>query len=121
MAQHNELGKWGEDVAADYLVRHGYSIVERNWTFGHKEVDIIATNGQMLLFIEVKTRRNDNYGNPYQAVDWKKQRNLMKAMRHYVSVNKVSMPVRFDIVSVIGEPECYRVEQYENAVSNFMY
>lgn len=58
MASHNELGKWGEDVAADYLLRQGYTILERDWKSGHRDLDIIALDGDTVVFVEVKTRRN---------------------------------------------------------------
>ena len=58
MASHNELGKWGEDIAADYLQRQGYTIIERNWKSGHRDLDIIALDGQTLVIAEVKTRGN---------------------------------------------------------------
>ena len=73
MAAHNELGKWGEDCAVDYLQRKGYTIVERDWKSGHRDIDIIAADEDgTLVFVEVKTRRNRLFGNPEEAVDWRK-------------------------------------------------
>ena len=57
MAAHNELGQWGEEVATDYLRRKGYTIVERDWKSGHRDLDIIAMDGQTLVVVEVKRRR----------------------------------------------------------------
>ena len=59
MARHNSLGKWGEQVVADYLVAGGYDIVERNWRLNHLEIDIIATKGDEIAFVEVKSRSDD--------------------------------------------------------------
>ena len=60
MAIHNELGRWGEDYAADFLAAQGYRIVERNWRFGHHDIDIIASKGNEIVFVEVKTRHGSN-------------------------------------------------------------
>lgn len=62
MAAHNELGKWGEDMAAAYLQEKGYSILERDWKSGHHDLDIIAQEGNTLVVVEVKTRRNRLFG-----------------------------------------------------------
>ena len=119
MAQHNELGKWGEDVAADFLVGKGFRIVERNWKVGRKEIDIIAMKDRLLLFVEVKTRGTNAFGDPYEAVDWKKRNTLITAMRQYIGINRVASDVRFDSLSVVGSPESYSVQWLEDAVSGY--
>ena len=105
MAEHNELGLWGEEVAADYLQRHGYTIMERDWRSGHRDVDIIAQDGDDVVFVEVKTRRNRVYTDPEIAVGYQKIRNLQQAANHYVKYRRIDSPVRFDIVTVVGRPE----------------
>ena len=75
MAQHNDFGKWGEDLAVHYLSEKGYAILERDWRYGHKDIDIIAISDDTLVFVEVKTRRNDTFMRPEQSVDWKKIKN----------------------------------------------
>ena len=119
MAKHNELGKWGEDVAAAFLQQKGFRIVERNWKCGHKEIDLIVTDEQLLLFVEVKTRRNDFFGDPAEAVGWRTAEHLLNAMEQYICTNQIDMSVRFDILSVTGSPSSYQIELLENAVSNF--
>jgi len=104
MAAHNELGKWGEEVAASFLRERGYEIVERDWKSGHRDIDIIATDGTELVFVEVKTRRNRLFGEPEEAVDYRKRRSLQAAVNHYISYRKVSAPVRIDIITVVGLP-----------------
>ena len=89
MALHNELGKWGEDVAADYLQRQGYTIIERNWKSGHRDLDIIALDGNTLVFVEVKTRRNRIFTDPETAVDYQKIVNLQHAANHYVKYKHI--------------------------------
>ena len=59
MAAHNELGKWGEDKASEFLQLNGYQIIERDWKSGRRDIDIVATNGTEVVFVEVKTRSND--------------------------------------------------------------
>lgn len=102
MAAHNELGKWGEDMAAAYLQEKGYSILERDWKSGHHDLDIIAQEGNTLVVVEVKTRRNRLFGDPEEAIDYKKRRGLLSAINHYVKTHHTCRSVRFDVISVVG-------------------
>jgi len=106
MAAHNELGRWGEDVAADYLQRKGYVIVARDWKSGHRDLDIVAINEarDTMVFVEVKTRRNRIFADPEEAVGYQKIRNLQLAANHYIKYHRVDLDVRFDIVTVTGTP-----------------
>lgn len=105
MATHNDLGKWGEDVAARYLVDNGYRIIQRDWKSGHRDIDIVASNGKVVVFVEVKTRRNRLYAEPITSVDYRKMQNLRVAMNHYIKSNRMDKPCRFDVITVIGMPE----------------
>src|SRR5512145_3028413 len=98
---NKELGKTGEDLAVDYLIEEGYEILERNWRFKHIEVDIIARNKDQLIIAEVKTRTGNSYGEPYTAVDFRKQRSLIFAAERYLFGHDLDLEVRFDIVSII--------------------
>ena len=102
MAAHNELGKWGEDRAADYLQRKGYTIIERDWKSGKRDLDIIAQDGNVIVFVEVKTRRNRLYGEPEESVDYHKLQNLQQAISHYVKFKHIRQEIRFDIISIVG-------------------
>ena len=102
MAAHNELGKWGEDLAADYLQRKGYTIIERDWKSGKRDLDIIAQDGNVNVFVEVKTRRNRLYGEPEESVDYHKLQNLQQAISHYVKFKHIRQEIRFDIISIVG-------------------
>ena len=102
MAAHNELGKWGEDQAADYLQRKGYTIIERDWKSGKRDLDIIAQDGNVIVFVEVKTRRNRLYGEPEESVDYHKLQNLQQAISHYVKFKHIRQEIRFDIISIVG-------------------
>jgi len=117
MAQHNNYGRSGEDAAAEYLKANGYLILERNWYFGHKELDIIAQKDEEIVFVEVKTRHNNNYGLPEEAVSPKKIKNLVVAANNYIRYHRLDMPVRFDIIAIshLGEGEREKVEHYEGA------
>ena len=102
MAAHNELGKWGEDLAADYLQRKGYTIIERDWKSGKRDLDIIAQDGNVIVFVEVKTRRNRLFGEPEESVDYHKLQNLQQAISHYVKFKHIRQEIRFDIISIVG-------------------
>jgi putative endonuclease len=109
MAAHNELGKWGEDQAAEFLSHNGYQIIERDWKSGRRDIDIIATDGNEVIFVEVKTRRNRLFGEPEEAVDYHKLQSLRLAINHYIKYRCINCDVRLDIISVVGtigqEPE----------------
>ena len=113
MAKHNELGKQGEEIAAQYLIEKGYEIVERNWRNKHKEIDIIAKDGEELVIVEVKARQTDEYGDPDIAVTKNKQRMLIAAANAYIFKNQLDVETRFDIISIVfkdGEPVIEHVE-----------
>ena len=118
MAAHNELGKWGEETAAQLLRDKGYSIVERDWHSGHRDIDIIARtpDGATMVFVEVKTRSSDDVTRPTDAVDLKKIRNIAHAANHYVKSHNVDDWLRFDIVSIVGTPTAVKyIEHIEDA------
>ena len=113
MAEHNDFGKLGEELAVNYLIEKGYEILERNWHNIHKEIDIIARDGKDLVVVEVKTRQNDKNGEPDLAVTRKKQRMLIAAAEAYVLKHQLDIETRFDIVSIIfkdGEPVIDHIE-----------
>lgn len=118
MAEHNNLGKWGEEKAAQYLQHHGYTIRDRDWRYGHRDLDIVAvTEDQtMLVIVEVKTRSNNEIEEPEEAVDRKKIRNLMRAANDYVKLFAIENEVRFDIITVVGKNDSdIRIEHIEEA------
>ena len=118
MAEHNDLGKWGEDEAALYYEDRGYEILERDWKVGKRDIDLIALteDKETLVFVEVKTRQNNDLQEPEEAVDVKKMRNLAIAANAYVKLHGLDMDVRFDIISVIGKCSCVEsIECFEDA------
>lgn len=114
MATHNDMGKWGEDLAEAYLERRGYTIVERDWKSGRRDIDIIALDNDVVVFVEVKTRRNRLFGEPEDAIDYRKRQNLQQAINHYVKFRNIRQEIRFDIISVVGtigtEPDIQHIQ-----------
>lgn len=119
MAAHNELGKWGEAEAADYLRRQGYVIRDVDWRFGKRDLDIVAVteDAQCLVFVEVKTRSSADLQQPEQAVTPRKIRNLAIAANAYVRSVAGNFRVRFDIISVVGSKD--KVESIEHIEDAF--
>lgn len=118
MAEHNDLGKWGEEVAASFLEKNGYQICDRDWKVGKRDLDIVAKteDGQQLVFVEVKTRQSADMQEPEQAVDVRKIKNLAVAANAYVKSHDWSLPIRFDIVTVVGKmKDVEQVEHWEDA------
>lgn len=102
MAEHNDFGQWGEQVAAEFLERKGYRILRRDWRFGHRDIDIIAATGDTLVIAEVKTRAAGSFTSPELAVDRRKMRSLAMAADAFVKRHAIDAPVRFDIIAVTG-------------------
>ncbi len=119
MAQHNELGKKGEQLAVDFLVKNGYKIVERNYRFDKAEVDIMALKDNILAIVEVKTRSTKDFGNPQDFVKPKQIKNLVKAVDEYVNENDLDLEVRFDIIAIVKEKKGFKIEHLENAFYHF--
>ena len=98
-------GKAGEDIATDYLRKIGYSILERNYKQQCGEIDIIAKEKATLVFVEVKTRKSDKFGSPFEAITPKKQRQIARTAQDYLSRNKLfDQAARFDVVGINLRP-----------------
>ncbi len=104
MAQHNETGQAGEKLAANWLIKNGFTIKEINWRFVHWEVDIIAVKGDTLHFIEVKTRSSTKFGNPEESITKKKMQNLKDAAERYQMLHKGWKWIQFDVLAVLFKP-----------------
>jgi len=101
MFNKKELGKIGEDYAAQHLIKSGYSIIHRNFRTKFGEIDIIARDGKYLVFVEVKTRRSKEFGYPREAVDSYKQVRIKNLANLYLAKKKLfSEYTRFDVVEV---------------------
>jgi putative endonuclease len=119
MAKHNELGKFGEEIAVEFLQKDGYEILETNWTFQKAEVDIIAKKENILAIVEVKTRSSLEFGLPQDFVKPKKIQLLVKAVNEYVISNDLDIEVRFDIIAVHKEGESFAIEHLMDAFYHF--
>lgn len=115
MAEHNLLGQAGEEAACLYLAERSYRLLARNWRSGRLEIDIVADYFGELVFVEVKTRRNEDYLPAAAAVDHEKREHLLRAARSYMNVHHLDQPFRFDIITVVGERRPFRIEQIVNA------
>ncbi len=117
MAESHQTGKKGEEIAAQYLTDAGYHVVETNWQSNHQEVDIIARNKDLLVFVEVKTRRSAAYGNPEVFVTRAKQKMLIKAANHYIAFHKMNLEARFDIITILFNGAEYTMNHIQDAFS----
>jgi len=116
MAEHNILGRKGEDMAAEFLQEHGYCILERNWmNMGKKELDIICTKDEVCVFVEVKTRRVGSATTPIEAVNARKQHRICLAADSYLKEHHIDSCSRFDVVCIVYDGEFSSVEHIEDA------
>ena len=111
----NLLGHEGEDIAAQYLREHGYTIQERDWHCGHKDLDLVVTKDNVIAFVEVKTRTGNEWGDPQDFVTDRKIRSIVHSADAYLRLNQINMEVRFDIISVILDRGEFKVEHIEQA------
>ena len=119
MADHNDLGKLGEELAVEFLRKAGYAIRETNWTFQKAEVDIIAQKDNTLAIVEVKTRSSLDFGLPQDFVKTKKIQLLVKAVNEYVITNDLDVEVRFDIIAIHKEGKSFAMEHLIDAFYHF--
>jgi len=119
MANHNELGKKGENLAEVFLLKNGYEILERNYTFQKAEVDIIAIKENTLAVVEVKTRSTNVFGNPQDFLKPKQIQRIVKAVDNYVASNQLNVEVRFDIIAIVKNGNRFDIEHLENAYYHF--
>lgn len=117
MYLRHEIGKIGEDIASKYLEAEGYTIIERNFFARQGEIDIIARDKKELVFIEVKTRTNNLYGEPVEAVNIQKQKHLINTTKYYLySKNLENEFVRLDIIEVYINNDKYRINHIKQIV-----
>ncbi|HBH50152.1 MAG TPA: YraN family protein [Bacteroidales bacterium] len=115
MAKHNELGKDAEMMAIAYLAKAGYKILETNWRFEKKEIDIIAEEKNQIVIVEVKCRSTDFFGKPEEAVTPSKQKFLTEAANQYMQELDHEAEVRFDILSVLLNDKKAEINHIEDA------
>lgn len=122
MAEHNELGKTGEQLAAEYLKTKGFEVLETNWRFKQYELDLIVKmpNRDTIVFVEVKTRQTNYFGYPETFVTKAKQKLIAKAAALYLDENGLNdAPVRFDVVAITITPQQTHIHHIDDAF--FLY
>lgn len=109
MAEHIDLGKKGEDLACNYLLKEGYTILARNWRFLKREIDIIALDKKELVIVEVKTRNSYIYQEPRDSISRNKILFLTNAAEYYIYEQNIDSETRFDVISI----KWYSENKYE--------
>ena len=117
MAKHLDIGKEGEELATRYLVDKGWTILERNWRYHHREIDIIARWDDEIIIVEVKVRKHLGGERLEEHINRRKQRFLISAANAYVLGRKLDKGSRFDIILLTGEKGNYSIEHIEDAFS----
>ena len=116
MAWHNKQGKYGEEKVNRYLLDMGYTVLERNWRVGHRELDFVCLDGEVLVVVEVKTRADDDVS-LLDLLDYRKKRNLQAAGAAYLTKKNIHREIRFDLVVVTGASMC--LEYIKEAIDLF--
>jgi putative endonuclease len=117
MSDARALGRSGEEAALAYLLKRKYKIVCRGFRFHRGEIDIIAYDKDILVFVEVKTRRSPDFGRPEESVTPLKQRQIRKLAEAYLMLNDLGdIPCRFDILSLLSDgQQGYRIRHFPGA------
>ncbi len=110
-----EIGLEGEQQAIKYLMSKGYEILKTNYRYRRSEIDIIARNTELLVFIEVKTKSYSAFGEPEIAVDEKKANKVMEGADQFIEVNNWHGDIRFDVISIIINRGRYEIRHFEDA------
>ncbi|MFN5323374.1 MAG: YraN family protein [Bacteroidota bacterium] len=118
--QSHNLGKQGEEIAARWLLKQGYTILEKRWRWKHLEIDIVAQKNELLVIVEVKSRTNAQHADPDDTISNQKLRCLYDITEHYMEVKKVQLEVRYDLITIIDHGETYTIEHIEEAFYPFM-
>ena len=116
MSDHNNTGRQGEELAAAFLIRNGYEILRRNFTFRRCEIDIIARKGDWLLFVEVKTRTSISFGHPEEFVESAQAARIFHAAEEFIFTSNWKGHIRFDIISVTMDTTTHIVH-FEDAIN----
>ena len=117
-AARQQFGELGERLAERWLRRHGWRVVQRRFRNGHRDIDLVVEREGLVAFVEVKARRGQEFGDPVEAVNWKKQRELARSASVWIDRHgKPAESYRFDVVGVLVEGERVRVRHVANAFS----
>jgi putative endonuclease len=114
MKPQQRLGRWGEQAAADYLEKQGYVILERNFRAARGEIDLVARQKNILVFVEVKARSSNRYGYPEYSVSPKKRQHILSAAQEYILSHPEFRTWRVDVIAVEGETGKANIRHFEN-------
>ena len=115
-AARQAFGELGERIAERWLRRRGWRIVQRRFRSGHRDIDLVAERDGLVAFVEVKARRGQRFGDPVEAVNWKKQRELGRSARVWIARHgRAPEAYRFDVIGVLVAGPSVRVRHIENA------
>ena len=116
MSQHKQqLGKEGEKLATQHLIAKGYSILAKNYRHGYAEIDIVAQIDKTVVFVEVKTRETDKYGQPEDFVSHSKIKKLAEGAEGYIEEYDINLDARYDIISIILNKHQTEINHFEDA------
>jgi len=115
MAEHNLLGKKGEEKAVEFLKKLGYEIVATNWLEQKFEIDIIAKDGNEFVFVEVKTMSTDFFGTPEEAVTPAKQNHLIEGADFYIQQHEIDLEARFDVIAIVLNKQNITINHFKAA------
>lgn len=115
MNHKTDIGKKGEDLASEFLIAKGYSVLERNWRYKRSEIDLITKKDELIVFVEVKTKTYVAYGNPEDAVDKRKAAKVVEGAEEYIHQIDWTGDIRFDIISIVLEKDEQRILHLEDA------
>ena len=115
-SEKDELGKKGEEIAREHLISKGYRILDVNWRFGHKEIDVVARQGEEIVVVEVKTRLENYTVEPWEAVTNSKIRNIVEVADAWLRIHQIDLETRFDVISVVIKKDgSHLLEHFEGA------
>jgi Predicted endonuclease distantly related to archaeal Holliday junction resolvase len=117
-AERQGLGKLGERIAERWLVERGWRVLAKRYRSGHRDLDLVVERAGAVAFVEVKARRGRDFGHPVEAVNWRKQRELARSAKVWVSrFGRAGQTYRFDVVGVLIEGDHAHIRHVENAFS----
>ena len=119
MGKHNDFGKEGEEIAVNFLIKKGYVIKDTNYRHRKAEIDVIAQKGDILAIVEVRARSSDHIIPIADTINQKKIQRLVHCADHYVTIRKLDLDVRFDIITILKNSKDFKIEHLENAFYHF--
>ena len=115
MSKAHDLGQKGEHIAADFLAKKNHTILEKNWRWKKAEIDLITQDQNELVFVEVKTRSSQIFGQPKEFISPRKEELMKDAAETYINLKKIELEIRFDVISIIHRNCSTKIEHIQNA------